>query len=322
MDRRSLLKGLAAAPAARGLPGAAGIGALAGAGGVSTARAQDAAAHRFAFGEFEVTVLSDGAVNLPVSALAADMDIAVVKAFLEERGLPTGTRPGAINVTMLTRGEDRIMIDVGSGPNFMDSAGRLAESIEIAGIEPDSVTHVALTHAHPDHVWGLIDEFEEAPVFGEAAYTISAAEHDFWLAEGRVDELPDPLKPFALGAARNLTPVAERTTFAEGDHGIAPGVTMIPTPGHTPGHMSVLVESGGAQLLITGDALTHHAIAFERPDWPFGFDMDHDQAGATRKALLARAVADEMLLVGYHLPWPGVGRVEQVGGGYRYVAGE
>ncbi len=319
LNRRHMLKGLAATPASQRLAGALGASATAVA-GATAALAQEADVHRFTFGEFEVTVLSDGAIDLPISMLAADMDIETVKALLEERGLPTDTRPGTINVTMLTRGEDRIIIDVGSGPNFMDSAGRLAESIEVAEVEPDSVTHVVLTHAHPDHVWGLIDEFEEAPVFAQADYTISAVEYDFWMAEGRVDLLPDPLKPFALGAQRNLAPVAERTTFASGEHGIVPGVTMIPTPGHTPGHMSVLVESGGAQLLIVGDALTHQVIAFERPDWPFGFDMDHDQASATRQALLKRAAAEKMLLVGYHLPWPGVGRVEEKDGGFRYVA--
>ena len=319
LNRRHMLKGLAATPASRRLAGVLGASAPA-ITGAPAALAQEADVHRFNFGEFEVTVLSDGVISLPLSALAADMDIETVKALLQERGLPTDTRPGAVNVTMLSRGDQRIMIDVGSGPNFMDSTGRLADSIEIAEIEPDSVTHVVLTHAHPDHVWGLIDEFEEAPVFAEADYTISAAEYDFWMAEGRVDALPDPLKPFALGAQRNLAPVAERTTFVEGEHNVAPGVTLIPTPGHTPGHASVLVESGGEQLLIVGDALTHHVIAFERPDWAFGFDMDHDQAGATRKALLKRAAAEKMLLVGYHLPWPGVGRVEEKDGGFRYVA--
>ena len=317
MDRRGFLLGsMAGAGALRA--GVAGVGGAMTLGGA--AWAQEPAVHRFKFGEFDVTVLSDGVLNLPVSALAQDMDLKTVQDLLAERGLPTDMRPGAINVALLTRGSDTILVDTGSGMNFMDSAGKLVDSLEIAQVAPDSITKVVLTHAHPDHCWGVIDDFDDSPRFSEADYTIAAAEFDFWMAEDRVDQLPDPVKPFALGAQRNLAPVAERTTMAADGHEVVPGVTMIATPGHTPGHMSVLVQSGGEQLLVTGDAFTHDVIAFEYPDWHFGFDMDHVQAAATRGKLLKRIAGDNIRLLGYHLTRPGVGRVEAAGSGYRYVA--
>lgn len=321
MDRRTFLKGTAASAGA----GRLALGGLGGGTGALTlarpARAQEADVHRFTFGEFEVTVLSDGAINLPVSALSAAMDEKLVVDLLAERGLPTDVRPGAVNVVLLSRGEERILIDTGSGLNFLETAGRLDDSLEIGEIEPDSINKVVITHAHPDHIWGIIDDFEEAPRFGNADYAISAVEYDFWLAEGRIDEVPDNLKPFVLGAQRNLSGVAERTAMVGDNHEVANGVTMIATPGHTPGHMSVLVESGGEQLLVTGDTFTHDVIAFERPDWHFGLDMDHARAARTRVDLLKRISADNIALIGYHLTWPGVGRVEASGGGYRYVAG-
>ena len=320
LDRREFLKAAtASAGAARFTTG--GLVLAAGATGAGIALAQEPAVHRFKFGEFDVTVLSDGIINLPIPALAQDMDAKLVTDLLAERGLRTDVRPGAINVVMLERGEETILVDTGSGLNFMETAGKLDDSLEIGQIERELITKVVLTHAHPDHVWGVIDDFDDSPRFANADYTISAVEYDYWMAEDRVDQLPDSLKPFALGAQRNLSPVSEKTTMAGDNHEVTAGVSMIATPGHTPGHMSVLIASEGEQLLITGDTFTHDIIAFEYPDWHFGFDMDHVQAAATRQALLKRIVADKISLIAYHLTWPGVGHVEEAGSGYRYVAG-
>ena len=123
------------------------------------------------------------------------------------------------------------------------------------------------------------------------------------------------------GAQRNLNPVAEKTERVSDGHAVMPGVTMVSTPGHTPGHMSVMVEDGGRQLLVTGDALTHPNVSFERPDWHFGFDQDPELAARTRATLLDRLARDKVGIIGYHLPWPGVGRVEAgQAGRFRYIA--
>ncbi len=276
--------------------------------------------HRFSHGDFEVVVLTDGYISLPASNLAPDVSEAERNAVLTAHGLSTGEHISQINVALLRRGDELILIDTGSGMNFVATAGLLADSFDAAGINREAVATVLLTHAHPDHVWGIIDDFDESERFPNASYVMGAHEWDFWMAPDILSKVPETLHGFALGAQRSLSPVAEKTHRISGETAIAPGITMVDTPGHTPGHMSVMVDGGSdGMLMVTGDAFTHAAVSFERPEWRFIRDQEPDVAIATRKRLLDMAATEAMSLVGYHLPWPGVGRVERKDGGYRYV---
>jgi glyoxylase-like metal-dependent hydrolase (beta-lactamase superfamily II) len=309
-DRRTALK----------LAGGTALAGLAGAGAWPVV-AQEPMAETLSVGDFEITVLSDGEMPLPISVLAPKADPEELNALLEAAGKSTETYVRAVNVTLLKRDEELIVIDTGSGMNFMESTGRLTDSLDMAGIDREAVTKVVLTHGHPDHVWGLIDDFEEAPRFPNASYVIGADEWEFWMDPDFASKVPDQLVPFGLGAQRNLRPVAEQTERVGDGHSVTSGVTMISTPGHTPGHMSVMVESGGERLMVVGDALTDEAISFERPDWLYGLDQIPEQAAETRKSLLGMLVADKIRIIGYHLPWPGAGRVEAgKAGRFRYIA--
>ena len=275
--------------------------------------------HSFQLGETEIIVLSDGGLSLPASTLAANVPDADRAAFLEVNGHDPITRASPLNITLIRRGDALVLVDTGAGMNFFETAGQLADSIEEAGIDREAVTHVALTHAHPDHVWGIIDDFDETERFPNAAYLIGAAEWDFWMDPDFIANNPEALHSFGLGAQRNLNAVAEKTERVGADHAVVPGVTMIATPGHTPGHMSVLVEEGGQQLLVLGDALTHPSVSFAKPDWQPSSDQQPEIAAVTRRRLLDRAATDGLMLIGYHLPWPGVGRAEAKDGAWRYV---
>ena len=240
-------------------------------------------------------------------------------ALLASHGLPAAGLPSQTNVTLIKTGSELVLIDAGSGTGFQDTAGKLADNMEAAGINPASITKVVFTHGHADHLWGAIDDFDDSERFSHASYVIAAAEWDFWLDPDTPASVPDWLKGMARGSARVLKRLEGKTELRKPGDAIAPGLSYVGTPGHTPGHMSVMVESAGEQLLIGGDVLTHAAISFARPEWRVGSDHDRDRGVRTRKRLLDQSVADHLPLVGFHLPWPGLGMVERNGTSYRFV---
>jgi glyoxylase-like metal-dependent hydrolase (beta-lactamase superfamily II) len=277
-----------------------------------------AAPYRRTVGAAEVTVLSDGALNVPLAFMLPETkpeEVAVLSATLNQ-ATPGSAIP--TNVTLVRIGRELILIDAGAGGNFQPTAGKLGESLEAAGIEPAQITRVVFTHGHADHLWGTIDEFDELR-FPNASYAISAAEWDFWTDPDTPSRVPDWLKGMALGSARILKRLEGRIERRKADDTVAPGLHYVATPGHTPGHMSVLLDSDGAHLLIGGDALTHAAVSFARPDWRLGTDFDRDQAVATRRRLLDRLATDRLSLIGFHLPYPGAGVVERKDTAYRFV---
>jgi len=274
---------------------------------------------RFSHGDFEITVLSDGNLVLPASSMAGNVPEATLKAFLSSNYLDTQSHLAHVNLTLVNTGEQLILIDTGSGPNFQESAGRLADNLEAAGIDPAKIDKIIVTHGHPDHIWGIIDEFEEAPRFANAEYYINALEWAFWTADDTASKLPDGIAFFATGARRNLLPVSGATRRIKPGDEVVPGVRVIESFGHTPGHMSVMVQSQKEQLLVTGDAINHALISFQHPDWQPKIDMDGPRAVQSRKKLLDMAATDRFTVVGYHLPFPGVGHVARNGSGYRWV---
>lgn len=284
----------------------------------SPARAK-LAPFRRTIGSLEVNVVSDGVLNVPLSLALPDTPLSEVTGLYAAQGLSLNT-PAQTNVTLVKSAGELVLIDAGSGSNFQPTAGELAENLEAAGIDVAAITKVVFTHGHADHLWGVIDDLDEER-FPNATYVISSAEWDFWTGPNTLAAAPDWLKPMAQAAMRilrRLEPKIERRR--EGDT-IAPGLTYVDTRGHTPGHMSVMIESGREQILVGGDALINPAVSFARPEWRMGSDFDGDRAVATRRQLLDRLATDRIPLIGFHLPWPGHGRVERAGTAYRYVPG-
>jgi glyoxylase-like metal-dependent hydrolase (beta-lactamase superfamily II) len=270
-------------------------------------------------GDAELSVLSDGQLSLPLSFVLPATPEPEIRALFEANGIAMGPLEPDCNVTLLRR-ENRISIfDAGAGPNFMTTAGKLLESLSAAGIDPAQVTDVVFTHAHPDHLWGVLDEFEEL-VFPNASYHMSRTEWEFWRDPATVEKLPDDRKSFAVGAQTRLSVIEDRMNLFSGGNEVLPGVEAVDTSGHTPGHTSFLVHGGGEQVLIAGDAITHAVISFQKPEWPSGSDQDAAKGAATRKALLDRLAADKGRMIGFHLPHPGVGRVERKDQSFRFVA--
>lgn len=278
------------------------------------ARAQ-AAPHTLKVGSLEVTVISDGSMNLPLSFVLPKTD-----AKLAADTIGSAAPIAQVNVLVVKAGDRLVLIDTGGTKDFMPSIGAFADRFEAAGFKPDDVTDVIFTHAHPDHLWGAIDALDE-PRFAKARHHFTVAERDFWMKDGLAESMPEALKGMTAGSARRLKLLEAQIVASKPGVEIVPGFSFVDTPGHTPGHGSVLLTSGSAQLLVGGDALSSPVVSFEKPDWVWGADYDADKGIATRKSLLDRLATDKTALLGYHLPWPGTGRVERKDGGYRFVTG-
>lgn len=270
-------------------------------------------------GGVRIDTLSDGFLALPPEFTLDGMTPDQIADLSARFQLPAGLHTPPCNVTLLRDGTNTVLFDVGSGPDFMPSAGKLPEALAALDLTPDDITHVVFTHGHPDHLWGLLDDFDE-PLFAEAQYMIGGAEFDYWMDPATVETIGESRVTFALGAARRLAVIADQVQqLADGDQ-VLPGVTARLTPGHTPGHMSFAVDAGGAAALIVGDAIANHHVAFDQPDFRSASDQDPELAAVTRGALLAELAASDRRLIGFHLPEGGVGRVVRDGAAYRFSA--
>ncbi|WP_413711734.1 MBL fold metallo-hydrolase [Rhizobium sp. Rhizsp82] len=268
----------------------------------------------FTQGSFEISILSDGFIALPADIIMPEIEEGLRKPILAKLGGGRSSAPMDTNIPIIRRGNEAIIVDTGSGTQFQETAGALEQNMQAAGVDPLAITKVVLTHAHPDHMGGILKS-DGTLLFPKAQHFISADEWYFWRDD---EKLPEGLRPFAAGARANFKAIGERLTMVNPGHEIVTGVEVIGTPGHTGGHISLLLD-GGEGLLITGDALTNPVISFEHPDWRFGFDADHEAAVRTRKLLLDRFATEHARLLGYHWKHPGVGRVEWSGGQYRLI---
>jgi glyoxylase-like metal-dependent hydrolase (beta-lactamase superfamily II) len=273
---------------------------------------------RLAAGDGELIVVSDGHMELPLAFAFPDVAEAELEALLAATGMPADGYTPDCNVTFLRAGDRLAIFDVGAGSNFLPTTGELLANLEEAGIDPSEVTDVVLTHAHPDHLWGLIDDFDEL-AFPNAAYAISQAEWDFWRAEDTLAKMPEERKSFAVGAQSRLARIEDQVSLFKPGAEVLPGVEAVDTAGHTPGHVSFMVH-GAEPVLIVGDALTN-PISFARPELHSGSDQDAQLAAAARVKLLDRVAAERARLIGFHLAHPGIGAAERKDGGYRFVAG-
>jgi glyoxylase-like metal-dependent hydrolase (beta-lactamase superfamily II) len=272
--------------------------------------------HMFSLGKMELSVLSDGVFDVPTRMLNRDMEPAAIEAALGGTLTAPGQVQYGVNVTLVRHGKDLILIDAGAGSTWQPTVGRLAERLAAAGVEPKSITKVVATHGHPDHIWGLVDDFDELR-FPNAAHFMPAVELDYW-RKVDVESLPARMQGVAAGAKRVIGDLGERLSSAPADTEILPGISYIATPGHTPGHCSVRITSGSESVIIAADTVFHPAISFAHPDWQPASDMDAAQAAASRRRLLDMAATDKLRMIAYHIPFPGLGRVERHGSAYRW----
>lgn len=262
-----------------------------------------------------LTTVSDGHLVLPADFILGPLPESDRGIAREMAGITGDTIQSPCNLTLYQEGDRTILFDAGSGANFMPSAGTILDSLDAIGVAPEDVTDVIFTHAHPDHIWGVLDDFDD-PLFHQAAHYIGQDEVDYWLDPATVETIGEARATFAVGAKSRLEAIADNlNTFGNGDT-VVPGVVARASFGHTPGHMSFLVNDSA---LIVGDAIGNAHLALSKPEWPSGSDQDAAAGIATRVALLGELADAGLLMVGFHLPSGGMGRIERSGGAYRFL---
>jgi glyoxylase-like metal-dependent hydrolase (beta-lactamase superfamily II) len=266
--------------------------------------------YRFAVGTATVTVLSDGQgvmeQTFPNWGANPDRQEEFTQV-LEDNFLPVAPSINNFNPMLVDTGANKVLIDTGLGGGGGPTTGKLLTHLQNAGIAPEDIDTVFLTHGHPDHIQGLVNE--SGLVFPNAQLLMGEDEFNFWTSQSE----PPPF------IANVLVPNKDNFTLIGADAEIVPGLSTVASYGHTPGHLAVFVDGGEQQLMHFGDAGGHWLLSLLYPEHYLGFDADPDAAVATRAQLFDRVSSDRTVVIGYHYPWPGVGHVKAVDNHYEFV---
>ena len=300
----------------------AGLGATAMFGGSALAKApklgtQSQYFYRFNLGNAEVSVVSDGQLPLgPPKGTFIGVPDEEVKKMLSDNFLSPDNVVLEQNSPIVNMGDKLVLFDTGMGTSkaFGPTTGRQQKSMAEAGIKPGDIDAVVLSHAHIDHIGGIVGE-DGKSLFPNAQFYIAQSDFDFWTDEGK---LGGPLKDFVIHARKNLLPIKDRLVFFKDGQEFLPGVQAISAPGHTVGHTIFMVTSNGKSFCFLGD-LTHHPILLlEKPRMQFSYDTDPKQAAETRVKLLDMIATNKIPVMSYHFAWPGFGHIAKTAEGFHY----
>lgn len=265
--------------------------------------------YEFEVGDIKCAALCDGTLPYPPNWFFSNAAPQDVESELRARQLPTDHVLSPYTCLLLRAGKECVLVDTGTG-GLAPGTGELPNKLQELGVSPQQVTTVLLTHGHPDHIGGVLDKTGK-PAFSNARYVMSRTEHDFWTQSPSLDRLAleQFIKDMMLGCTQaSLPPLKPQLELIEGEKDIVPGIRALAAPGHTPGHLALLLSSGKEQLLIAADAVLH-PLHLAHPDWRAAFDLDPETASNSRQKLLDWAAADKVPVHAYHFPFPGHGAI-------------
>lgn len=275
--------------------------------------------YRFKLGGFEVTMISDSDafVDGPWPLIGGNVERAEVDQLMQANLLPPHKyRPGFTPMVINT-GKQVLIFDTGNGDRGFvprPAGGWLAAQLAPAGFTPEQIDVVVLSHGHPDHIGGVMENGK--PLFPNARYVTGTADYDYWSSERPSGDLA---KHAAL-YRDYVVPVAEKIAFLNPGDEVVPGIHAVEAYGHTPGHLAFDIQSQGKRLLFWGDCAHHQVASLARPDWHCVFDVDKDQAAKTRARMFDMVASDRVAISGFHMPFPSIGYVERrTEGGYRWL---
>lgn len=257
--------------------------------------------NRVTVGGFEVTSLLAGShpVEEPHSIFGTNVSDEEFLAVSKANFLPIDVAQFYFTPTLVNTGSELVLFDTGA-----NGAG-ITAALASAGYTPDQIDVVVITHMHGDHIGGLMTD--GAPIFVNARYITGSIEHNHWAAAGND------------GFDNNVRPLSDQMIFLKDGGAVVSGITSVAAHGHTLGHMGYMLESDGAQLMLTADTANHFVYSLAYPDWEVRFDMDKSAAAASRRKIFGMLAADKIPFIGYHLPFPATGYVAVNGDGFRYV---
>jgi glyoxylase-like metal-dependent hydrolase (beta-lactamase superfamily II) len=308
IDRRALIAGSAAAFAAGTSFAAAPKASIQGPG-----------VYRQKLGDYQLTAIDDGTWFLKIDDdFVRNADSASVNRALAAAFLPPNVLPVSFTVLVVNTGGKLVMIDAGTGGQVADTAGVLMANFAAAGIEPQAIDTILISHFHPDHIDGLKTK-DGDKVFPNAEILVPEPEWTFWMDDAQMNAAPNRIKVYFRNARRIFGDLAKEVHRFKPGAEVAPGISSIAAFGHTPGHTAFSVASRNQSLLVMSDTVRNPYLFARYPDWQPLFDMDGPAAVKARRQMLDRAAADRMLVEAYHFPFPACGHIVRTGKGYELV---
>jgi glyoxylase-like metal-dependent hydrolase (beta-lactamase superfamily II) len=273
--------------------------------------------YRFDLGSLEATVISDGPLNFTSKIFRGAPDGEIQQLLLDDFVQPDKVRMEQ-NILVINTGNKLVMFDTGilSMKQANAPSGQILNSLAQAGIDPKDVDAIVLSHPHIDHAGGIMSADGQTRLFPNAQIYTTEADFKYWTNEQLIGT---PAEFSARTAIKNLLPNKDRLVMYKDGQELFPGIQAIYSPGHTVGHSSFLISSGGKSLCYTGDVALHD-IMLRNPKIEVSFDTDPKQAAATRVKMFDRLAADKTPVLIYHMPWPGMGNIVKEGDGYRFVS--
>ena len=275
--------------------------------------------HRYRIGSVECTAFYDGIWEKPHDpAFIRNASIDDTRAAMAAGGFTPDFVSIPFTVLLVNTGGKLVLCDAGTGGQVQPTAGKLAANMRAAGIDPERIDTVLISHFHPDHIFGLMAKDTNAPIFPRAEIVVPAAEYRWWTDPGVFTRLAEARHALAR-RIQAVFPTWKNIRQVEGEGEVAPNIRMVAAPGHTPGHAAFHLASGSQQLLISADTAYVPALLMPHPEWHGVYDQDAPLAESTRRRLLDRVVADNMMIAGYHFPFPAIGQVAKDGRAYAFT---
>jgi glyoxylase-like metal-dependent hydrolase (beta-lactamase superfamily II) len=281
--------------------------------------ASQAGFYRLKIGEVEVTALSDGTLGTPVEKVQLTHARPNEVQDLLAASYVKPTLNVSVNAYLIHLGDRLILIDAGSGHLYGPTVNKLPASLRAAGVAPEQITDVLLTHIHTDHSGGLMDGDRRA--FPNAIIHVEQRELDYWLTASNEAKAPPSKSRLFQEAQTSIPPYlsAGEVKVFTAPAKLFPGITALPAPGHTPGHTFFSLESQGQKLVFWGDIVHVAEVQLVDPGVAIDFDSDQSQAIAQRRKAFADAARNGYLVAPAHMAFPGIGRLRADGAGYRWI---